>query len=139
MAFFLRLALPLIMLSAHLYGEPVQRDVEYGRAPNGPLLMDVSVPEGKGPFPAALLITGSGAQDRDETIMSHRLFAVIADDLTRKGYIVLRVDDRGVGKSTGNFANSTSEDFAKDVNNSINYLLSRKEVNKNKVGLIGHS
>lgn len=99
----------------------------------------ITIPEGNGPFPAAVLITGSGAQDRDETIMNHKLFAVLADHLTRKGYIVLRVDDRGIGKSTGIFSEATSEDFAKDVNSSVDYLLSRKEVNKNKIGLIGHS
>ena len=99
----------------------------------------ITVPKGKGPFPAAVMITGSGPQDRDETIMGHKLFAVIADDLARKGFIVLRVDDRGVGKSTGDFIEATSEDFAQDVNNSLDYLLSRKEVDKKKTGLIGHS
>lgn len=99
----------------------------------------ITIPEGKGSFPAALLITGSGAQDRDETIMGHKLFAVLADHLTRKGFIVLRVDDRGVGISTGQFNEATSEDFAYDVSNSIDYLLSRPEVDKKKIGLIGHS
>ena len=99
----------------------------------------ITIPEGKGPFPAAVMITGSGPQDRDESIMGHKLFAVIADHLTRKGFIVLRVDDRGVAKSTGNFGEATSEDFAKDVNSSVDYLLSRPEVDKKKVGLIGHS
>lgn len=99
----------------------------------------ITIPEGKGPFPAAVLITGSGPQDRNEEIMGHKFFAVIADHLTRKGFIVLRVDDRGVGKSTGKFNEATSEDFAKDVNNSVDYLLSRPEVDKKKVGMIGHS
>ena len=99
----------------------------------------ITIPEGKGPFPAAVLITGSGAQDRDETILGHKPFAVIADHLTKNGYIVLRVDDRGVGKSTGDFGQSTSEDFAKDVSNSIDYLLTRPETDKKKLGMIGHS
>lgn len=99
----------------------------------------ITIPEGKGPFPAAVLITGSGAQDRDETLFDHKPFAVIADHLAKKGYIVLRVDDRGVGKSTGNFGQSTSADFAKDVSNSVDYLLTRSEVDKKKIGLIGHS
>ena len=99
----------------------------------------ITIPEGKGPFPAAVLITGSGAQNRDEEIMGHKLFAVIADQLTRKGFIILRVDDRGIGKSTGKFGEATSADFAKDVTTSINYLLSRPEVNPKKLGLIGHS
>lgn len=99
----------------------------------------ITIPEGKGPFPAAMLITGSGAQDRDETLFGHKPFAVIADHLTKNGYIVLRVDDRGTGKSTGDFSKSTTEDFAKDVSNSVDYLLTRPEVDKKKIGLIGHS
>jgi pimeloyl-ACP methyl ester carboxylesterase len=71
--------------------------------------------------------------------MGHKLFAVLADHLTRNGFIVLRVDDRGVGKSSGSFSQATSADFATDVANSLAYLLSRSEVNKKKVGLIGHS
>lgn len=99
----------------------------------------ITTPEGNGPFPAAVLITGSGAQDRNETFFDHKVFAVIADHLTRKGFIVLRVDDRGVGKSTGKFAVATTEDFAKDVSSSMDYLLSKTKVDKKKVGLIGHS
>lgn len=99
----------------------------------------ITIPEGNGPFPAAVLITGSGAQNRDEEIMGHKLFAVIADYLTPKGFIILRVDDRGVGKSTGKFSEATSADFANDVNASVDYLLSRQEVDQKKVGLIGHS
>ncbi len=99
----------------------------------------ITIPEGKGPFPAAVLITGSGAQDRDETLFGHKPFAVIADHLAKNGYIVLRVDDRGAGKSSGDFGQSTSEDFAKDVSNSVDYLLTRPEVDKKKIGLIGHS
>ena len=99
----------------------------------------ITIPEGKGPFPAALLVTGSGPQDRNSELADHKVFAVLADALTRNGMVVLRVDDRGVGKSTGIFAEATSEDFAKDVNTSLDYLLSRPEVNKKKTGLIGHS
>jgi uncharacterized protein len=99
----------------------------------------ITIPNGKGPFPAALLVTGSGAQDRNEELANHKIFAVLADALTKNGMVVLRVDDRGVGKSTGIFAEATSEDFANDVNTSLDYLLSRPEVNKKKTGLIGHS
>lgn len=99
----------------------------------------ITIPSGKGPFPAIVLITGSGPQDRDETILGHKLFAVIADHLTKKGFIVVRTDDRGVGKSTGIFIEATTEDFAKDVSSSVDYLLSRPEVDKKKVGLVGHS
>ncbi len=96
-------------------------------------------PKTGGPFITLLMITGSGLQDRDETIFNHKPFAVIADYLTKKGYAVLRVDDRQKGKSTGDVNNATSEDFANDVLTSFNYLLQRKEVDKNKIGLIGHS
>jgi uncharacterized protein len=90
-------------------------------------------------FPAAILISGSGQQDRDETLMGHKPFAVIADRLTKLGFAVLRVDDRGTGKSTGDVDKATSSDFAKDVITSINYLKSRKDIDQNKIGLIGHS
>jgi pimeloyl-ACP methyl ester carboxylesterase len=96
-------------------------------------------PKTGGPFVTLLMITGSGLQDRDETIFNHRPFAVIADYLTRRGYAVLRVDDRNMGKSKGEVKNATSADFAGDVLTSLDYLLQRKEVNKNKIGLIGHS
>jgi uncharacterized protein len=99
----------------------------------------LTIPSGKGPFPAVLLITGSGPQDRDENILGHKSFAIIADYLTRKGYLVMRVDDRGVGLSTGNFKLSTSYDFAKDVNNHIDFLKQRQDVDKMKIGLLGHS
>ena len=99
----------------------------------------LTIPQGSGSFPAIVLISGSGQQDRDETIFNHKPFAVLADALTRAGFIVLRVDDRGIGNSTGNFAASTSADFAKDVNASIGYLKTRREVNDKKIGLLGHS
>ncbi len=90
-------------------------------------------------YPVVLLITGSGPQDRDETIFDHKPFAVIADYLTRQGIAVLRVDDRGVGKTTGNFRTATTLDFAKDVNAGIEYLRKRADVDTNFIGLIGHS
>lgn len=99
----------------------------------------ITIPQGNGKFPAVLLITGSGAQDRDEAIFNHKPFAVIADALTRDGFVVLRVDDRGIGNSTGDFTTSTTADFVKDVNASLDYLKSRSEVNDKKVGLLGHS
>jgi len=99
----------------------------------------LTLPEGAGPFPAAILITGSGQQDRDETIMGHKPFAVIADALTRRGIAVLRVDDRGVGKSTGPFANATSADFATDSNAAFAYLRTRKDIRPDAIGFIGHS
>ncbi len=90
-------------------------------------------------FPAAVLITGSGQQDRDETLLGHKPFAVIADYLTRRGYAVLRVDDRGTGLTTGDVISATSADFARDVEAGIAYLKTRKEIDAAKIGLIGHS
>ncbi|KRA84567.1 hypothetical protein ASD76_02315 [Altererythrobacter sp. Root672] len=99
----------------------------------------LTLPEGKGPFPAAIMITGSGAQDRDETIMDHKPFAVIADHLTRHGIAVLRFDDRGIGKSTGNYGNATSADLATDANAAFAYLATRPEIRHDAIGFIGHS
>ena len=99
----------------------------------------LSIPAGRGPFPAVILISGSGAQDRDETIFQHKPFLVLADMLTRRGVVVLRVDDRGVGGSSGSIATSTSEDFAGDVEAGIALLESRSFVDGKKIGLIGHS
>ena len=90
-------------------------------------------------FITALMITGSGQQDRDETLFGHKPFAVIADYLTKNGYAVLRIDDRGVGKTTGagTLDTATSADFAKDIEAAVTYLRTRKDVSK--IGLIGHS
>lgn len=99
----------------------------------------LTYPGSGGPFPTAILITGSGAQDRDETIEGHKPFAVIADHLTRNGYAVLRVDDRGMGKTRGPLKGLTSADFAKDVEAALAWLKTRKECNSAKTGLIGHS
>lgn len=91
------------------------------------------------PAPAVLLITGSGSQDRNETVFGHRPFLVLADYLTRQGVAVLRVDDRGVGGSDLGSLNATSENFAGDVLAGIEFLKNRKEINPKKIGLIGHS
>ncbi|MFN0086778.1 MAG: alpha/beta hydrolase family protein [Blastocatellia bacterium] len=99
----------------------------------------LTLPAGKGPFPAVILITGSGAQDRNESLLGHKPFLVLSDYLTRQGIAVLRVDDRGIGKSTGSVANSTSEQFAADVLAGVEFLKSRKEIDPKRIGLIGHS
>lgn len=99
----------------------------------------LTLPDGGGLFPAVILISGSGPQDRDEAIVGHRPFLVLADYLTRQGVAVLRFDDRGVGESEGNFDLATSEDFATDVLAGIAYLKNREEINTKQIGLIGHS
>jgi len=103
------------------------------------LAATLTIPQGKGPFPAVVLITGSGPQDRDESLLGHKPFLVLSDYLTRHGIAVLRADDRGVGKSTGVFANGTTADFATDAEAGIAYLKTRVEVDPHKIGLIGHS
>jgi pimeloyl-ACP methyl ester carboxylesterase len=99
----------------------------------------LTIPPGKGPFPAVVLITGSGQQDRDESLMGHKPFLVLADRLTRKGIAVLRSDDRGMGKSGGDFAKSTTADFAGDAEAAFAYLRTRPEIDPKKIGFIGHS
>lgn len=98
----------------------------------------LTLPPGKGPFPAALLITGSGLQDRDETLVGHKPFLVLADYLTRCGIAVLRVDDRSIGGSTGD-PKGTTLDFATDTEAGLAYLLTRPEIDRRRIGLIGHS
>jgi hypothetical protein len=90
-------------------------------------------------YPTVILITGSGPEDRDETMFDHKPFAVIADYLTRRGIAVLSVDDRGVGKTTGNFTTATTADFANDVEAGIEYLKTRQDVDVSHIGLVGHS
>ncbi len=99
----------------------------------------ITIPKGGKTYPAVLLVSGSGPQNRDEELMGHKPFAVIANYLTNKGYIVLRVDDRGVGQTTGDRKKATSADFAKDASAAIDYLKTRKEVNQKKIGIMGHS
>jgi hypothetical protein len=99
----------------------------------------LTFPEGAGPHPAVILISGSGAQDRDETIFSHKPFLVLADHLTRRGIAVLRYDDRGVGKSTGSREEATSVDFSEDAEGGLDFLMKRKEIDAKRIGFIGHS
>lgn len=99
----------------------------------------LTLPDSGGPFPAAVLITGSGPEDRNEAIFGHKPFLVLADCLTRRGIAVLRCDDRGVGKSTGDYTSATTEDLASDALVQVEYLKTRKEVDPARIGLIGHS
>ena len=99
----------------------------------------LTIPEGQGPFPAVVLITGSGAQNRDEEIFGLRPFRWIADYLTRRGIAVLRYDDRGVGGSSGTIQTATSEDFALDALAGVGLLATRGDIRSDAIGLIGHS
>lgn len=97
------------------------------------------IPEGTGPFPLVILISGSGPQNRDEEILGHKPFWIIADCLARRGMASFRYDDRGVASSTGDFGSATTMDFADDVETILETLSTRREINARKIGLIGHS
>jgi pimeloyl-ACP methyl ester carboxylesterase len=117
-----------------------EEEVSYKNAKdNIKLAGTLTLPKGEGKFPAVILITGSGLQDRDETILGHKPFLVLADYLTRKGIAVLRVDDRGIGGSDLGSRSATTENYVGDVLSGIEYLKSRKEINTKQIGLIGHS
>lgn len=107
------------------------KSMEYGAT--------ITYPKDDEEHPAIIMISGSGPQNRDEELFQHKPFAVVADHLTRNGYVVLRVDDRGVGSTGGTRDNATSEDFAVDVVAAIEYLKKRDEVDRKKLGLYGHS
>ncbi len=99
----------------------------------------LTIPSGTGTFPAVLLVTGSGPQNRNEEIFNHKPFLVLADYLTRKGIAVLRYDDRGAGESTGDLSRSTIEDFAGDAYAGFLYLREQGEIDPDKIGILGHS
>ena len=142
--------------SRHLHS-PLNSPAEFPQTPHAPYPFDtveveydnldksvhlaatLSYPKTGGPFTTVIMITGSGQQDRDETIFGHKPFAVIADFLTRKGYAVLRVDDRGKGKSKGDIYKATSMDFANDVITSVHFAEGLSQVDKKRIGLMGHS
>lgn len=99
----------------------------------------LTLPPGKGPFPVAITISGSGAADRDESHFDHKPFLIIADHLTRHGIAVLRYDDRGIGGSTGDYSKANSADLATDVEAGIEFLNKHPKIDAGKIGLIGHS
>lgn len=116
----------------------IVEEVSYGNS-EAVLSGTLTLPKTNGPFPAVILIHGSSALDRDETILGHKPFLVMADHFTRHGIAVLRFDKRGVGKSTGVFETATIKDFCDDVAKGVGYLKSRPEINRNQIGLVGHS
>lgn|GEM_PF-420644 len=124
--------------------EAVPYTVEDVTFPNGDITLagTLTLPEGAGPHPVVVLVSGSGPQDRDESLgggIAIKPFRLLADALTRAGIAVLRYDDRGVGESGGEFATATTADFASDAEAAITYLLTREEINPDEIGLIGHS
>lgn len=99
----------------------------------------LTLPKNTSGFPVVILISGSGPQNRNEELMGHKPFLVLADYLTRNGIGVLRYDDRGIGQSEGIFETATTADFATDVESAIAYLKTRKDIDTTKIGLVGHS
>lgn len=99
----------------------------------------VVTPEGEGPFPAVVFVSGSGPQDRDESLMGHKPFWVIADHLARHGIASLRYDDRGAGESEGDHMGSTVEDFATDAQAAVAYLAAQPKIDRGRLGILGHS
>jgi len=122
---------------------PFPYKTEEVRVPNRKAKIELAgtltLPEGKPPFPAIVFFTGSGAQNRDEEIFEHKPFLVLADYLTRAGYATLRMDDRGVGGSGGDMSRATTLDFAEDALAAVNYLKTRREIDRKRIGLLGHS
>ncbi|MCK5941861.1 MAG: alpha/beta hydrolase, partial [Planctomycetes bacterium] len=119
--------------------QPLEQSFRVGDGAPVTLAGTLTLPAGDGPHPVAVMITGSGPQDRDESLLGHKPFLVIADHLTRSGAAVLRYDDRGVGRSTGDFEAATSADFAVDVRAALRYLRTRDDIDHARMGLIGHS
>lgn len=102
----------------------------------------LTLPPTAGPHPAIILVSGSGPQNRDESLgggIAIRPFRLLADALTRAGVAVLRYDDRGVGESTGVFSEATIADFASDAEAAIAWLLTRDDIDPERIGLLGHS
>lgn len=117
-----------------------QRDIRFeNRAAHVTLAGTLTIPLGSGPFPAVVLISGTGANTRDEVSAGHRIFLVLADALTRKGILVLRYDKRGVGGSTGDYGTATTTDFASDAKAAVDWLAAQHDVDPRHIGVIGHS
>lgn len=115
------------------------REVQFANPlANNQLAGTLILPEAMGRVPAVVLVSDSGPQDRDATLHDHKTFAVLADYLARKGIASLRYDDRGIGKSTGTFANGTTMDFATDAFAAVDFLKGQKEINPAAIGIVGH-
>jgi len=99
----------------------------------------LTLPAGKKKFPALVFVSGTGRQDRDGLMAGHKIFLDIANELVKNGYAVLRMDDRGVGKTTGNYETATTEDFANDALLALHQLTAYDQIDKKRVGMIGHS
>ncbi len=118
----------------------VEREVQFDNlAAHNRIAGTLSSPKGHGPFPAVVLISGTGQNTRDEDVWGHKVFLVLADALTRKGFAVLRYDKRGVGGSTGNYYEATTADFASDAATAVDWLKTQPEIDAKRIGVLGHS
>ena len=118
----------------------ISEDITFTQEKEGFLLAGtITRPQGEGPFPSVILISGSGSQNRDEALMGHRPFLVLADALTRSGIVVLRYDDRGFAESGGDAEEATTLDFADDAESAVHHLMTMPYVDKGSIGIIGHS
>ncbi len=116
------------------------REVTFpGGAKEVKLAGELTMPHGDGPFPAIIMITGSGPQNRNEELAGHKPFLVFSDYMTRQGYAVLRYDDRGVGQSSGQFREATTKDFAADAASAMRWLRTQDNINIDLIGYAGHS
>jgi uncharacterized protein len=121
-------------------GPYVQRDVHFNNfAAHNQLAGTLSVPNGKGPFPAVVLISGTGHNTRDEDVWGHKVFVILADALNRKGIAVLRYDKRGVGGSSGDYDSATTADFTSDAEAAVAWLKTQPQIDANRIGVLGHS
>jgi uncharacterized protein len=118
----------------------VQREVQFSNlAAHNQLAGTLSVPSGKGPFPAIVLVSGTGHNTRDEDVWGHKVFLVLADALNRNGFAVLRYDKRGVGGSSGNYDAATTADFASDTEAAVAWLKAQPQIDASRIGVLGHS
>jgi pimeloyl-ACP methyl ester carboxylesterase len=118
----------------------VQRDVHFENlAGHNQLAGTLSLPKGEGPFPAVVLISGTGHNTRDEDVWGHKVFLVLADALTREGFAVLRYDKRGVGGSSGNYDAATTADFTSDAEAAVAWLKTQSQIDAKRIGVLGHS
>jgi hypothetical protein len=118
----------------------ISKDVSFKNETDNILLKGtLTLPEKGSKFPAVVLVSGSGAQNRDEEIMSHKPFLVISDFLTRNGIAVLRYDDRGTAESEGDYSIATTYDFVNDAKYALEFLKLQPEIDKENIGIIGHS
>jgi hypothetical protein len=118
----------------------LQRDVHFDNlAAHNQLAGTLSLPRGEGPFPAVVLISGTGQNTRDEDVWGHKVFSVLADALTREGLAVLRYDKRGVGGSSGNYDAATTADFTSDAEAAVTWLKTQSQIDANRIGVLGHS